>query len=344
MIIDSIPSIYNSLGNSDKCNSINCEDNKCICLDKEECGLIRAMLCDEDKIAIETKDEHISFQNENSVYGTLEFCNEKVFSESWKKFFPFYKNVDTFWEELEKEGQKSGEPFFEWLTLFPCIYYLNSEKSITDRNPMIYLSVYSICDMKLQKIFFCTLICRTIGVRGKTQSDKNKVGREITALLHKLGEVTENENYEKIRRGTCRAIDAYCEVWKTKISASKDALIQKMIEYRKSFEIQNYEKKYDYVNEQERKHICYLGTILKETARILNVPIRISENFLVPDAEQEQHEEYGRIIKILGNVRYDKEKKEAVLLKLYELFEKRDEISTDDVEELEELVKNKVIF
>lgn len=338
MIIHSIPSIYNSLGNSSKCNSINCENNKCICLDKEECGLIQAMLCDKDKIAIETKDKHISFQNQNNVYGTVGLCDEMVFDEQWKKFFPFYKNADNFWNDLEKEGQKLGEPFFEWLTLFPCIYYLNSEKTITDRNPMIYLSVYSVCNMKLQKIFFRTLICRTIGVRGKTQSDKNEAAKEITALLVKLGEVTKNENYEKIRRGTCRAIDAYCEVWKTKINASKDALIWKMREYRKSFEIQNYEETYDYVNEQERKQICYLGTILNKTANILNVPVRISKDFLVSEDEQEQHEEYGRIIKLLDKVRYDIEKKEKVLLKLYELFEKREEIATDDVEELEKLL------
>ncbi len=337
------PGLYNIVcgeGN-ERCNGYSCEEGKCICMDKEQEGLLRKLVSRQDLLIMNINGDRICFVNLASSFVEEWICSYETKGECSKNFFDFTKSIND--AELQKflENRSGGNiEYDDILKVIPVIYMINFSNKIEDRNPIINLCVFSDCqDFYLTEVFK-SVICRTIACckKAEKQEQKDAYVHTLALMIKRLND-TFNKQISEKDKVVC-AIDSYSQAWrksKSKIKWGTRAISHMLETYRKDVEekIENTreiseEYKYDKLYSISKKILETSGvsTDILPSLSFVNIE-RINNEY--------QYTEYDEILGILDAVKSDKDKLVNVWDAINKIFLYDAEVSTEDIEELQQI-------
>lgn len=345
-IEDCMPVLYNVMfadeNERSECDSLKCWDGKSICMDKEQAGLLRKLLSEEDQIAMCFAGERVYFQNLQNRLSEKYFCTQAPTERDVYCDKLFHNRH--FPDEKEKLGQLvklhelSSIGLMNVIQSIPAIYMINSLYEIKERDSLIYLCRYAPCVETYISMFLRAIICRTIGCCKKAgdRGQKEAYVWELAKLLNKLAGVLTQNNI-KMKKQYRKAVGKYIDMWKQLEAVYMGCSIANVI----SSSLQNYEEK---LGDKDQKQIDVipkgsydkLYRILQKIHETTDMP-KVDFPNLPFESFEDDETDYDEVMHILDNVKDDVNKREEILSILSRIFWGGEDIPTDELDRMREI-------
>lgn len=318
-----------------QCDSKQCDTGKCICMDKEQAGLFRKLLSEEDQIAMCFMEGRFVFQNMQNRLFEEGICHQTPFDQNIycnvffrNRYFPLCKEI--LCQRLE-EYKYSDNNLMNVIKSVPTIFVTNSLHKIGERDSLIYLCRYSPCAGRYISVLLRAIICKTIGCcqGAANQEEKEAYVSELARLLHRLAAVLDQDSSEMLDQCIDK-VEKYIDMWKA--TGLRKSVIENI-----SHELQGYgeelrcgqgERIATYEDGTYDKLYCILKKIL-ETA-----DVSITALPDLPFAGFEDETDYDIVMDILDNVKNDAGKLTKILSILSRIFWGGEDIPSDEMEEM----------
>lgn len=325
----------------DKCYSLMCRDGKCICMDREQSGLLRKILSEEDQMAMEYAGERFFFQNLQSQLFQEGVCKQSLASQDTYYETLFY-NRFLLPEDEEKlceiiEAYRFlNRNLMDVIKSIPTIHMVNATLDIKERNSLIYLCIYSPYAERYMSILFRAIICRTIGCcqKGETQEEKEQYVCELAKLFEQLAELYDKDTQEIINT-IAKCVERYIDGWKKIESGQCGAEVRNILN-----ELQVYSRELEnaatrHMAEEEGRY-SKLYCILKKILETADISVKGLPDLPFADFEDEKTD-YDKVVNILDIVKNDEAKRKEIWSILSRIFWGGEDIPTDEIEEMEQI-------
>lgn len=322
-----------SITENDKCDSLKCEEGKCICLDCEQNGLLRKVLSEEDQIAMNFSGERIFFQNlqnrsyKDSVCKQVTPDNEIYYNGLFRnRFFPEYTNTI---EQMLKTYDISNLRLLEVIKSIPILFTTNSLHKFEERDSLIYLCRFSSYAERYISILLRAVICKTLGF---FQQENNQSARE--AYVNRIGQfLTRLETVysldDNLTLNQCiDCVEKYRDIWDKMKGTRRASIVDALDEYGKQLE--------DRVSncDEPRHHKLY--SLLKKIFVTADLSITALPELPFTDYEDAQDiiTDYDCVMDILEQVKQEEDKLKEIWEILSRIFWGGEDIPTDDMERM----------
>lgn len=324
---------------TDSCYSKLCERGKCICIDREQTGLLRKLWSPDDMIAVCVSDEHFIFTNEQNPLQEDDFCKDSPREIASKyplfrnRFFPEYTEILNGMRGLPASFAPS---MMNVLKTIPILYTTNSMHSFKERDSLIYLCKYAPCTETYQLILFRALICKAIGCcqRASLEEKENYLS-DLTDFLNRLKKKLEQDDQDMINQ-CAENVERYIQEWDKLIQTDASLLF---------FAPSIGDALQDYLNElvgiSERSStadntgtLYNLYLLLKKILETANLSISGLPELPFENYRYSEGTDYDQVIDILDNVRHDTGKLREIWEILAQVFWKGEDIIKEEIEKM----------
>lgn len=346
-IEDCTHSLYNiwfaGAKRKNECLSIRCSKGSCICIDREQTGLLRKVLSKEDRMAMSFVGERAFFQNLQNPLWEEDICGDAVTDKTiycnalfCNKFSPVDEgNVCQIIKEYNVKG------LLDVIKMIPAIYTTNSLHRFEERESLIYLCKYAPDAEGYITVLLRMVICATIDCcqKAKTKEQKEAYEGSLVKLFNRL-ETVLYQDYGKMDKYCIENVEAYSEIWKkTKLKCCKPyalAILSELQTYRQ--ELEESVERPEMTEETNRHQKLY--SLLKKILTTADVSAKnLPELFLVDCGDSENTKtEYDEIMEILDEVKSDAGKLGETWEILSRIFEVGEDIPAYELAKMRLLV------
>lgn len=324
---------------TDSCYSKLCEGEKCICIDREQSGLLRKLWSPDDMIAACVSDEYLFFLNEQNPLQEYDLCKDSPREIASKyplfrnRFFPEYIEILNGMSELPVSSALS---MMNVVKTIPILYTTNSMHSFKERESLIYLCKYAPCTETYQLILLRALICKAIGCcqRASLEEKENYLAG-LTDFLNRLKIKLEQDDKDMIDQ-CAENVEMYIQKWNELIRTDESlrfsgpSIGNELQDYLN--ELVGISEKSSTADSTGTRYNLYL--LLKKILQTANLSISDLPELPFENYRNSVGTDYDQVIDILDNVRHDTDKLREIWAILAQVFWRSEDITKEEIEKM----------